>query len=1394
MMYSFRRIGILLLVFILVISGSSWHAITALAADDPVPEQHLRIHYEGDGKDLGVWTWEDVAVPPQIWPTDAIPFSAEQKDTYGAYVDVQLKEDAQKVGFLIVDLVTGQKDGGDKMANLDNLSVNEVWVKKGSDNVYLTEPEITTELLSAKVTSENQIQLRFSMTKELSDDLLLNELTAIDRDGKAIEVNKAEIISDTTVLLTADVPMDKIPVSVTYADTMVTAVTDYKLIDAEYSYEGNDLGASYSKEKVTFKIWSPTASSVTLNVYDKDDSTIQIGSKPLTLGDKGVWETEVHPSEMNTADLKGYFYQYDVVNNGVSRKVLDPYAKSMAVFQVDTNGNAGPDGDIVGKAAIVSLEGTDPQGYDYAKIEGYKKREDALIYELHVRDFTSDPSIEGELGDARWGSYAAVKQKLSYIKSLGVTHVQLLPIMAWYYGDETKMGERELTYSSSGNEYNWGYDPHNYFSPDGAYSEDPTDPELRIRETKEMIDAIHDAGMGVVLDVVYTHMAKAEFLNDIVPNYYAWQEETGSFVGGFGNNLATNHAMAEKLMIDSVKYWFEEYKIDGMRFDMMGDATYSSIQKAYDTAAVLNPNALFIGEGWRTFSGALAEPSLAGQGADQDWMDQTDDVGVFSDEIRNELKSGFGSEGEPRFLTGGARDIELILNNIKGQPSNTPADAPGDMVQYIEAHDNLPLYDVIAQSIKKNPAVPENDLEIHQRIRLGNLMILTSQGTAFLHAGQEYGRTKQWLGEGIPKQKYHAFEDEEGNVFGYFIHDSYDSSDAINKFDWSKAIDSNKYPVNNVTRKYTEGLIQLRKSTNAFRLGDKELVDRNVSLIAAPEIKKNDLVIAYKNQSTDQTGDYYVFLNADRSERTLTLPVNLTKGTVVVDQDEAGISQIQNPSGYILTKDSITLEPLTAVIIKMNSTNENPTVPEPSTPSEPSEPTNPTTPTVPSVSGQEEKWVKELNELMNNIPSDPKTAVKEIMNIVKPLLIVTKFSTSIDQTGTTIVTPDSAAFNDAYKHLHSAWDQISKLNKTDHKDLLVLLQQELQLVIDTKKVQGEQVSINLPTSFVEQVHQLSSGIQFMFSSGSVTIPSGAIEANHFTANGSFVITLSKASKSSIMYDASIKAVGDGLNFSLKVIQNGNGEAMREIHHFMKPVMLEGLYPSEQAPNLNKTAWYMKSSDQKRKYVSDVNKTQVNLLKTKQSGTYFLLESTLTFQDIDQSYAKDAIEYLSARQSINGIAFGKFAPKMKVTRGQLAVILGRMLDLSEETTANHKFTDVEPAKYYSGYINALTSAGIVKGDPHHTFRPEQNMTREEMITALMNAYEYKTGQKIIEIPGYEEAEFHDISEVSDYARTAVKAAKALGIIEGNGSDFSPKEAANREQLAKMAVQFLKSTEQ
>ncbi|MEK3885658.1 alpha-amylase family glycosyl hydrolase [Paenibacillus sp. PL2-23] len=706
-----------------------------------------------------------------------------------------------------------------------------------------------------------------------------------------------------------------------YEDKAVSNISNaaWAELDASYYYDGDDLGAVYADRQAVIKLWAPKADAVAIRFYDKRNAERQLASLEMTRGDKGVWSVTATPEALHVDDVRGCYYQYEVTHGEITRSALDPYAKSMAEFRVSPEGlPLGTDRDAVGKAAIIDLRATDPEGeFGPARIEGYERREDAVIYEAHVRDFTSDPSIEGDLR-ARWGTFRAMIDKLDYIRSLGVTHVQLLPVMAWYYGDEAAMKERELHHSTENNQYNWGYDPHHYFTPDGAYSEDARDPELRVKELKELIAAIHQAGMGVILDVVYTHMAKAWLLEDIVPGYYFYRTEAGDLLGGFGSNLATNHKMAEKLMVDSVRYWFQEYKIDGMRFDMMGDATYESVQRAYDAAAAVHPNPLFIGEGWRTFSGHLAEPELEGMGADQDWMNKTDDVGVFSDEFRNELKSGFGFEGEARFLTGGARHVDTLFRNLKAQPYNTPADSPGDMVQYLEAHDNLTLHDVIALTMRMDPSVPEHEREIHKRIRVGQALLLTSQGTVFLHAGQEYGRTKQWRGDGEPKHA-HPFYNHHGERIGYFVHNSYDSSDAVNMFHWAKAAGGSMYPECERTRAYTAGLIRLRKSTNAFRLADMEAVHRHVTLIQAPEMGEFDLVIAYRCQATDGTGTHYVFVNADRWPRALSLHEDLTEGDILVHGESAGAEPLREQKGFSLTQGEIVLEPLTVVVIRLNN-------------------------------------------------------------------------------------------------------------------------------------------------------------------------------------------------------------------------------------------------------------------------------------------------------------------------------------------------------------------------------------------------------------------------------------------------------------------------------------------
>ena len=486
-------------------------------------------------------------------------------------------------------------------------------------------------------------------------------------------------------------------------------------------------------------------------------------------------------------------------------------------------------------------------------------------------------------------------------------------------------------YASSDSNYNWGYDPQNYFSLTGMYSENPSDPAKRIEEFKNLVAAIHAHGMGVILDVVYNHTAKTAIFEDLEPNYYHFMDADGTPRSSFGGGrLGTTHYMSRRVLVDSIAYLTKEYKVDGFRFDMMGDHDAESIEQAYNTARALNPNLIMLGEGWVTYAGD--ENSLV-QPADQSWMKDTDTVAVFSDDIRNTLKSGYPNEGTPAFITGGKRDINKVFDNIKAQPTNFEADSPGDVIQYIAAHDNLTLFDIIAQSIKKDPSKSENNAEIHRRLRLGNLMVLTAQGTPFIHSGQEYGRTKQFrdpayrypVSEDKVPNKSHLLVDEKGNPFDYpyFIHDSYDSSDAVNHFDWTKATNSQAFPENTKTRAFTKGLIALRKSTDAFNFKSKADVDARVTLLTVPgqdNVAQEDLVLGY--QTIASNGDrYLVYVNADSKARQFDLS-KLTNGLsyrVLADGNQVNLSGISELSGVAINNHILTLDPLTATIIRLTN-------------------------------------------------------------------------------------------------------------------------------------------------------------------------------------------------------------------------------------------------------------------------------------------------------------------------------------------------------------------------------------------------------------------------------------------------------------------------------------------
>ena len=881
----------------------------------------LRVNYyreDGDYDDWGLWTWGDVAEATTEWPMGAHEFTNE--GVYGRYIDLPLAEAAENINFLIVNRETGEQTKD--MTFNDRETDSQVFIKDLDNTVY-TNPYFARvdRLETAEILSESQIELSFSSVDALSDEIIREDVTITNAAGESVEVTDIAINTDTSkVQLGGDFAYAGAPYTVQQGEQKLNLQLGWRIKDELYAYDG-ELGMALREDGTAeMAFWSPSADVVSIVLYDKEDANQELDRIAMTKEDRGVWRLELNQETTGLADLAGYYYHLEIQRGDETVLALDPYAKSLAAWD-----NLTAD-EKIAKAAIVDPSTIGPE-LTYADIPGFESREDAIIYEVHVRDFTSDPSIESDL-NAQFGTFSAFVDKLDYIQSLGVTHIQLLPVMSYYFANDFATAERSLDYASTEQNYNWGYDPQSYFALTGMYSENPSDPAQRIEEFKTLVDEIHKRDMGVILDVVYNHTAQTHLFEDLEPNYYHFMDADGTARESFGGGrLGTTHQMARRILVDSITYWVDEFKVDGFRFDMMGDHDAEAIETAFASAQALNPNIVMIGEGWVTFAGDETDQDV--QAADQLWMSDTDTVGVFSDDIRNELKSGFGSEGEPRFLTGGARNIQLIYNNIIGQPSNFTADDPGDVVQYIAAHDNLTLHDVIAQSIKKDPK--EHSGEIHQRIRIGNLMVLTSQGTPFIHAGQEYGRTKQFrhddylttVEEGAEPYKSTYMTDADGTPFEYpyFIHDSYDSSDAVNMFNWSQATDREAYPTQGITQEYTTGLIKLRRHTDAFRQNSLEDVSANVSLISVPEIAEEDLVIAY--QAIASNGDrYIVFVNADEAVRSLTLGEDLayiSSGEIIADGLVAGIDAIANPTGVTLTEGSLTLDPLTATIIRVTA-------------------------------------------------------------------------------------------------------------------------------------------------------------------------------------------------------------------------------------------------------------------------------------------------------------------------------------------------------------------------------------------------------------------------------------------------------------------------------------------
>ncbi len=670
------------------------------------------------------------------------------------------------------------------------------------------------------------------------------------------------------------------------------------------------LGALYdaATQSCCFSLWAPTSRAVSVHLYRNAGDSAPAFTVPLRYDDAtGLW-----CGSFAEWDPEGFLYDYTLTNETGTHTVLDPYSLSMAAY----TGNGG-----IGRGAIINLqkETLKPEReYPYITLQ---KREDAIIYEVSVRDFTASPD-SGVKNIP--GTYRAFIEKIPYLRELGITHIQLMPVLNFYYTDETNQ-QYEDAGTVHNNNYNWGYDPHNYFTPEGWYASEPENPESRVRELRELINECHQAGIGVLLDVVYNHVARTDLFDAIVQGYYFRTNPDGSYTNGSGcgNDVASERSMVRKLIVDSAEHWVKNYQVDGFRFDLMGLLDTETVLEAYNRCRELNPSVLFIGEGWKLYNGT--EGTV---GMDQRFMTQTDSVAVFNDEFRDLVKAGGMNEEGKGFLTGGNVDLKQLFCNCIGLPQcNYTADSPGDNVQYLVCHDGLTLHDCIAHNAGLDEDIPAQRQELIARIKVGNALALTCQGIAFLHAGQERGRTKP---------NVHGTEEE---CVGAFVRNSYDASDSVNRIVWTLDEDYAELLA------YTRGLIALRKQFDVFRIGDAGRIAQAAAFLPAEGAEADDAKCVAAEACSDKRcavksangaapkadnqcgqafgytldwtdGRWFLLFNAAGTEHCFTLAGALQKPVVFVDGTAASPDGITCPSGIRFEQNRIILDPYTAAIVR----------------------------------------------------------------------------------------------------------------------------------------------------------------------------------------------------------------------------------------------------------------------------------------------------------------------------------------------------------------------------------------------------------------------------------------------------------------------------------------------
>ncbi len=637
------------------------------------------------------------------------------------------------------------------------------------------------------------------------------------------------------------------------------AYYDSERFEQEYTYDG-PLGPDYAPEGTRLRLWAPTAEQVMVNLYRQGDRGFCIGSLRMERRERGCWTLYL------PGDQHGLYYTFTVTANGATRETGDPYARAAGV-----NGL---------RSMIVDLSRTDPSGWRFDR-RPFIPPARRVIWEVSVRDFSWDTA--GGFARPWRGKYLAFTQEgttlagdnvsptgLNYLRRLGVSHIQLMPVFDFGSVDESRPLRLQ---------YNWGYDPVNYNLPEGSYSTDPYHGEVRIREFKQMVAALHKAGFGVVMDVVYNHMYRREnVLNDTVPYYYFRQNPDGTLSNGSGcgNEFACERPMARRYLIDSVLYWAREYHIDGFRFDLMGlfDVdTMNMVRRALDKLP-RGEEILLYGEPWQGGASMLRRYEATKNNLQM----LSTRIGVFSDDTRDAVKGSCFDAEAPGYVQGRPDafwDIGAAVGAWCLNDRVTPR-APSQIISYISAHDNMTLWDkLLAVRYKKPDWAAEPEVVLAQN-RLAAGIYLTCMGTPFMQAGEEFARTKRGA------------------------KDSYRAPAALNQLDWTRAAHFRSLV------DYYRGLIALR--ARFPRLGDGKLESAHAISFFSLEPPLEGWQLRAAEKDGAEWGALAVFYNPTEREANVPLPAG--RWRLLCD----GVSSSLWRGEAILREGSTRLLPLSATI------------------------------------------------------------------------------------------------------------------------------------------------------------------------------------------------------------------------------------------------------------------------------------------------------------------------------------------------------------------------------------------------------------------------------------------------------------------------------------------------